>query len=328
MAMSLLVPGACCAHAASAQPLIIEQQGSFFVGGRDLNSSALGPAKFAIRPGTITVDQVYVRYQTPPQAAAKPNIVLIHGCCLTGKSWETTPDGRMGWDEYFVRRGFATYVIDQAWRGRSASDPSMINAVADGRQPVSKLSPLFSASHESAWVLFRLGPRYGEAYPGLKFPVGAVHALWQQMVPDSAFALPTPNPTVPALGELTQRIGASILISHSQSGIYPFQVADRRFIAGIIAIEPAACPGPDRAAATSIPVLVLFGDHAVASPVWGPIVKSCRAYTETVRKAGGRADIVVLPEIGIVGNSHMLMQDTNNLQIADLLMAWIGKNRR
>jgi predicted dienelactone hydrolase len=218
------------AEAASATegPLVLAKQGSFFLGGREQPSTTLGRAKFSAPPGTITVDQVYVRYQTPPGAETRPNVVLIHGCCLTGKTWETTPDGRMGWDEYFVRRGFSTYIVDQAWRGRSASGLSAINAVADARLPIDALPLLFSASQEVAWVLFRFGPRYGEAFPGLKFPVNAAGELWKQMVPDFAAGLPKPNPTVPALSQLLQRIGPTVLVGHSQSGIYPFQAAIAR----------------------------------------------------------------------------------------------------
>ena len=94
--------------------------------------------------GTITVDQMYVRYQVPVSPVRTP-LVLIHGCCLTGKTWETTPDGRMGWDEIFVRKGFPTYVIDQSWRGRSAGNPSAINAAKTGKAAPESLPPLFSA---------------------------------------------------------------------------------------------------------------------------------------------------------------------------------------
>jgi pimeloyl-ACP methyl ester carboxylesterase len=338
-ASALVLLGGLCAEQASAQaaaalagPLVIEKQGSFFVGGREQSSANLGPGKFHMPGGTITVDQVYVRYQTPPGAASRPNIVLIHGCCLTGKTWETTPDGRMGWDEYFVRRGYSTYVIDQAWRGRSAADPSTINAVGAGSEPITALPPIVSASHDFAWVIFRFGPKYGETFPGLRFPIGAAGELWKQMVVDSAFGLPTPNPTVPALSELAGRIGPSILISHSQSGIYPFQAltADRRNIAGVISIEPAACPSAtaDMTPYNSTPILVLFGDNTEGAPMWSPIVTACRAYVAALRAAGGRAEIVVLPDIGVKGNSHMLMQDLNNLQIADLLIDWIGKTAR
>ena len=94
-------------------------------------------------------------------------ITLIHGCCLTGKTWETTPDGRMGWDEYFVRHGHPTYVIDQVWRGRSAADPSAINAVRSGKVGASmQLPTVFSAGHESAWAIFRFGKEYPQTDAG------------------------------------------------------------------------------------------------------------------------------------------------------------------
>jgi hypothetical protein len=332
--LGALLPGPAVAETPSSTegPLVISRQGSFFLGGREQLSSTLGRGKSSAPPGTITVNQVYVRYQTPPNAEARPNVVLIHGCCLTGKTWETTPDGRMGWDEYFVRRGFSTYVLDQAWRGRSASDPSAINAVAEARLPIESLPPVSSASHEGSWVLFRFGPRYGEAFPGLKFPVSAVDELWKQMVPDYAAGLPKPNPTVPALSQLAQRIGPSVLISHSQSGIYPFQalVSDRRNIAAIISIEPASCPDSkaDLSPYKGMPILVLFGDYIADSPGWAHILQGCRDYIGALKAAAGRADLLVLPETGIKGNSHMLMQDSNSLEIAGLLADWIAKNTR
>ena len=322
-------PGVAGAEAPDTGPLLIERQGSFFIGGREITSPTLSPAKFSVGAGTITVDQVYARYQIPIMADSRPNVVLVHGCCLTGKTWETTPDGRLGWDEYFVRRGFPTYVIDQAWRGRSASNLSSVNAVRDGLQPPAALISEFSPSHEAAWVLFRFGPKYGEVFPGERFPVTAAAELWKQMVPDLTPSLPTPNPTVSALSELAKRIGPSILIGHSQSGIYPFQTLalDRKNIVGVIAIEPADCPSAtgDMAPYKSVPTLVLFGDNIAASPTWAPILKSCRDFVSALRLAGGSSNIIVLPERGIKGNSHMLMQDSNNIQIADILIDWISK---
>src|SRR4051812_31358635 len=93
-------------------PLIIEEQGSFFVGGRNVQSDTLSTLPAYAPSGTIAVEQMYVRYQVPVDTKRLP-VTLIHGCCLTGKTWETTPDGRIGWDEYFVRKGHPTYVIDQ-----------------------------------------------------------------------------------------------------------------------------------------------------------------------------------------------------------------------
>ena len=313
-------------------PLTIAGQGSFFIGGRDVHSDSLSPLPAYAPSGTITVDQMYVRYQMPVDAAGHPPIVLIHGCCLTGKTWETTPDGRMGWDEYFVRRGHSTYVIDQVWRGRSAADPSAINAVRTGNAAPDKLPLVFSAAHEAAWAIFRFGKAYPQVYPDQRFPLGAQAEFWKQMVPDSLAALPTPNPTVPALSALAQRLGGAVLMSHSQSGIYPFQTAalTQKGIAAIVAIEPGACPTPteDLAPYQALPILVLFGDHLDESPRWAPRLVNCRAFVTAANQAGGQAELLVLPEIGIKGNTHMLMQDDNNLDIADILLDWIAKHAK
>jgi hypothetical protein len=132
---SLILALTVFAVAQQPAPLMIEKQGSFFVGGHDVRSETLSTLPAYAPSGTVTVDQMYVRYQIPVKAS-RHSVVMIHGCCLTGKTWETTPDGRMGWDEYFVRKGYAMYVIDQASRGRSAGTrrPSTVSKLARRRQ--------------------------------------------------------------------------------------------------------------------------------------------------------------------------------------------------
>jgi len=315
------------ASAAHADPLMIESQGSFFIGGHDVKSDALSGLSAYDAAGTVTVDQMYVHYQVPVAPKGLP-VTLIHGCCLTGKTWETTPDGRMGWDEFFVRAGFPTYVIDQVGRGRSAIDPTPMNEVKTGKRPPSDTPPVFSAGHEAAWAIFRFGPKYPEVYDGMQFPLQAQEEFWKQMVADWAAALPRPNPTVPALSQLAIKLGGTILISHSQSGIYPFQTAalNRQGIAAIVSIEPGGCPTGDLKPYVGIPTLVLFGDYVDLSPRWAPRLKQCRAYAEEMQKLGGKTELVVLPEIGIKGNSHMLMQDRNSLELAGWLVAWLNKH--
>lgn len=232
---------------ASAQqtgPLTLQSQGSFFVGGRDVTSDTLSTLPAYAQSGTITVDQMYVHYEIPAASGKHYPLTLIHGCCLTGKTWETTPDGRMGWDEFFVRKGYPVYVIDQSWRGRSAGSVAAINAVKTGKAPLDQLPTVFSAAHEGAWAIFRFGPEYPKVYDGLRYPLTAQAEFWKQMVPDWSNSVPTPNPTVPALSELAQKLRGTVLISHSQSGIYPFQTAalSTKGVAGIISIEPGACP--------------------------------------------------------------------------------------
>jgi hypothetical protein len=181
-------------------------------------------------------------------------------------------------------------------------------------------------------VVFRFGPDKPKVYTGQQFPIEAIAEFWKQMVPDWAEALASPNPTVPALSALAQRVGGTVLVSHSQSGIYPFQTAalSTAGIAGIVAIEPGACPAAtdDMRPYASMPVLVLFGDYVALSPRWSARLEVCRAFVRAAVNAGARAELVLLPDVGFRGNSHMLMQDKNSLAIADWLLAWIDRHGR
>ena len=310
-------------------PLVIGKQGSFFVGGHNIESNNLSLVPAYAPSGTIAIEQMYVHYQSPV-SPKRPPLVLIHGCCLTGKTWETTPDGRMGWDEFFVRRGYPTYVIDQVSRGRSAANPSGIVEVKAGKAQPSALPQVFGASQEGAWAIFRFGPKYPEVFKGMQFPLEAQEEFFKQMVPDWLNALPTPNPTVPALSELAQKLNGAVLMSHSQSGIFPFQTAalSTNGIKGIVAVEPGACPDPqsDMKPYIQMPILVVWGDYVEQSPRWAPRLKLCRAFVAAANQAGGHAQLVELNNVGFPGASHMLMQDKHSLKIAAWLSDWLDEN--
>src|SRR5271154_4898366 len=119
----------------TAKPLVVASQGSFFVGGetktsKELSGSTTGPG--AGLEGDVTINQMYVQYQTPVNANQHVPVVMVHGCCLSSKTWETTPDGRMGWNEYFVRKDRPVYLADQVSRARSGFDPTKISEVKAG----------------------------------------------------------------------------------------------------------------------------------------------------------------------------------------------------
>src|SRR5438132_11352038 len=101
-------------------PLTIKEQGSFFVGGENktITQPGFGP-NAPPTSGEITVNQMYVQYQIPMKGDQHVPVVMVHGCCLSGKTWETTPDGRIGWSEYFVRKDRPVYLADQVSRARS-----------------------------------------------------------------------------------------------------------------------------------------------------------------------------------------------------------------
>jgi pimeloyl-ACP methyl ester carboxylesterase len=320
----------------SDTPLVLKAQGSFFIGGESSDQTLvelgnLGPA------GHITVNQMYVRYMVPQGADGNVPVVMVHGATLTGKSWETTPDGRMGWDEYFVRKGHPVYVPDQVGRGRSGFNQAILNNVRAGAGQASALPPWLRFSDEVVWPNFRFGAKPGEPYSDSQFPVAAVAELSKQGVPDMSFGLPRPNPTFKALSDLAIELKGAVLMGHSQSGAFPLEAAllNPNAAKGLILIEPGGCPGgyTDAQIKTlaAIPVLAVFGDHRDTPtgigtrPSWQLSFESCQALIGRLKAAGGEALMLTPPDRGIRGNSHMIMQDTNNLQIADWILQWIDE---
>ena len=317
-------------------PLVLKAQGSFYVGGEKAQQTRaelgdLGPG------GHISVNQMYVRYMIPSDGDGNPPVVMVHGATLTGKTWETTPDGRMGWDEYFVRKGHPVYVPDQVSRGRSGFNQALFNNVRAGTTPPGELPRILRFSDENNWTNFRYGPKLGESYPDEQFPLEALDELAKQSVPDLNMMLPRSNPTNNALSDLAIQLGGVVLMGHSQSGSYPLAAAliNPAGISGAVLVEPGGCPAGynDEQIATlaKIPILVVYGDHLgdtdkeTPGYFWKPSFDGCQAFVSRVNTAGGDARMLHTPDEGIKGNSHMIMQDSNNLQIADLILDWIDE---
>jgi pimeloyl-ACP methyl ester carboxylesterase len=318
-------------------PLVLKAQGSFFVGGETVEQTQgelgnLGPG------GHITVNQMYVRYMVPQGGDGTLPVVMVHGATLTGKSWETTPDGRMGWDEYFVRKGHPVYVPDQVGRGRSGFNQAVFNNVRAGSTPPANQPVWLRFSDEGVWPNFRFGLKAGAAYLDNQFPVSAVDELSKQGVPDVSFGgIPTPNPTLKALSDLAGQLNGAVLMGHSQSGSFPLAAAliNPAATRGLVLVEPGSCPvtyTPEQIATLAkVPILVVFGDHRDTPtgiptlPSWQTRFEACQALISRLRSAGGQAEMLNPPDRGIRGNSHMIMQDKNNLQIADLILQWLDE---
>ena len=182
-------------------PLVIEDQGSFFIGGvPKVTNHATVPAPPApgaspaapqpAEPHQITIGQMYVQFQIP----AKKNgvgwpVIMVHGSSHTAACLESTPDGREGWYPYFVRKGVSTYVVDQSGRGRSGFDESVIHegeARVDDRdiQGGKDLIPAFGRiTDDGAWI----------NWFGHLVPAGST-ILTGRLVPHADPADPDPNP--------------------------------------------------------------------------------------------------------------------------------------
>jgi hypothetical protein len=123
-------------------------------------------------------------------------------------------------------------------------------------------------------------------------------------------------------------------MGHSESGFFPEQTAliNPTDIRALITIE-TGCPAltsDQIAKLAKIPTLVVFGDHLTDVPtmptMWKERFESCGKFVEQVNAAGGDATMMHLPKYGQFGNSHMLMQDKNSNQVADLILKWIDEH--
>ncbi len=317
------------------EPLVLKSVGSFFVGGESVSQTFEELGGFT-PAGHITVNQMYVNYIIPASETVKLPVVMIHGMALTGKTWETTPDGRIGWNEYFARKGHPVFVVDQVARGRSGFNQAIFNNIRNGKGNITEQPVMRRFSDEHGWPNFRIGEKPGESFLDTKYPVDAMNELSKQGVPDLNSTLPNLVFNYKALAELSSQLDGAILMSHSQSGGYPHETAllENANVKAMVIIEPGGIwnnyTDSDLQKLAKIPIVVIFGDYLDVSTgvnhSWRTAYEQYNSFIQKVNAADGKAEMWFLPEKGIRGNSHMLMQDTNHLEIADMIMCWIEKN--
>lgn len=313
-------------------PLVLAKQGSFFVNQQDIATAFAGGTGIP-SAGSISGYGMYVQYQIP--AARNPQaypVIMVHGSGHTGKTYEETPDGRMGWAEYFVRHGISVYVVDHAGRARSGFDPTPTNRARLEGDP--SLIPNFAEfTNEQAWVNFRIGPSPFTPYAQTRFPVAARDQYFAQIVPNTESSYPAGGQsTADALAALLDKIGPAVVLVHSQAGAYGLAAAIARpeLVKAVVSVEPRNCAISDEDAErvfTRVKLLTMFGDFfGTAVADWPGRLAECETTVARIQAAHGTAENINLVERGIRGNSHMLMLDLNNLQLADMILEWLARN--
>ena len=335
--MVIGLAGAASAQSSLGGKLELEDEGGFFVNARKVTSNypgasaATGPAA----AGNIVVNQMYVHYRVPAGPKGVP-LVLVHGSNHTGMTYETTPDGREGWATWFVRQGHPVYVVDHSGRGRSGFNPTPINAVRDGGADPKAMPTLFLGTLERAWWNFRFGPEYPKPFANLQFPLEALDQYLAQLVPNTETTLEGGGTnTVEALAALLDKIGPAVVMVHSQSGVYGLELVRRRpdKVRALVSIE-GGCETFTQAdvgkAFAKVAFTSVWGDNSVgAAGVNGDQRRNgCLKAVNLIKDGGGRATFLLLPDNGVAGNSHMMMMDKNNLQVAGLIRKWVAEQVR
>ena len=233
--------------------LSIAEQGYFYVGGRYTKTST----------GQIMTGQMYVQYQVPQNRTQPYPVVMWHGGGQTGTNFMGTPDGRTGWSDYFLQRGYAVYIVDQPGRARSGFFTEVYGKT---RSPnTGAMSGRFTAPAKAN--------QYPQAKLHTQWPGAGVAGdpafdqFFASQVEDIADVGVIERLNREAGIALLDRIGPAILLTHSQSGPFGWQLADARpgLVKGILAIEPNGPPFHENALTGSAP---WFADGPLARP-WG-----------------------------------------------------------
>lgn len=331
------------------KPIVLKTMGSLFFGGTVTKME---------NGETFHGDHGYAQFYIPQNARQYP-LILWHGMGQSGRSWESTPDGREGFQAILTRNDWPVYIIDQPRRGRAG----YTNATPDDPSKVST-----TARESGVWNAFRNGewvpPNAPVLYPGVMFPSDAasIEQFFRQQTPNTGEE-PMTNDYRALLGQtmasLLDLTGPSVLLTHSNSGQYGWFTAMEapEQVKAIVAYEPGAFvfPEGERPAAipgkaatvdmhmaprmvplnefkklTSMPILIIYGDNISKEPseifnvdVWRIASARARQFVDTVNRHGGDATLVLLPEIGIKGNTHAAFADLNNRDIAAHLESWL-----
>ena len=326
------------------KPITIAEQGSFAIGGVKVTQSGVFDVNNALKPDgqTFHGDHAYAFYQIPVKSRKYP-LVFLHGAGQSKKTWETTPDGRSGFQNIFLRRKFSVYLVDQPRRGEAGKSTveGIVKPTAD----------------EQFWFTqFRIG-NYPDYFPNVQFSkdTASLEQFYRQMTPNTgAFDAQV---VADAISALFDKIGEGILVTHSQGGGPGWMTAIKNEkVKGVIAYEPYSgflfpagelpppiasnglfgslkgveIPLSDFKKLTQMPIVIYYGDNIAKEPSqvwnkdhWRSGLEMARLWAATVNKHGGDATVVHLPEIGIFGNTHFPFSDLNNVQVADVLSKWL-----
>ncbi len=293
---ALVLAGTCLVAGPPAQsqqrgPLVLAKSSYFFVGGK------IDPSV----EGSAPVGHMYVEYMIPQRQRHPYPIIMVHGGSQTGTNFTGTPDGREGWAHFFVRRGYAVYVVDQVARGRAAHWSQVHGAVTPSR--LNFVEQRFVAPERfKMWPQAHLHNQWpGEGKPG--DPV--FDQFYDSQMPSIANFAKQQEINPPALIALLDKIGPSILVTHSQSGSFAWPVTDARpnLVKANIAVEPSGPPAHD----------VVFK----GAPEWFADDPKTKAY--------GLGEAAITYDPPVTGDSKLEFVQQEKADKPDLVRCWMQK---
>ncbi|SFM93212.1 alpha/beta fold hydrolase [Variovorax sp. OV329] len=321
----------------NAGAIDVRDIGSFHIGGRVSTLRGMpgrrrvSTPNGAVHPvdpnGEIVSGQMYVQYVRLARPRSRHPMLLWHGGGMCGTNWETTPDGRPGWQMYFLRAGFDVLVSDAVERGRSGWAPWP--EIYEG-------APYFRTAKEAWEETFRFGPAGSwhpeparrRMHPGLRFPAEHMEAFMSQFVPRWSCNDERTQAAYDLL--VATQDHRAILLTHSQGGQFGLRAALHApaRVAAVVSLEPSGAPDPlagDARMLRGVPHLFVWGDHLAQHRFWAESMPRVRRWHEALLDAGVDSTWLDLPSRGIHGNSHALMADDNSDAIAETVLRWLDR---
>ncbi len=331
-------------EAVSEGSLVIAEQGIFSSGGTVTEpvegefDSTTNWLDLTRAGNTAHVDHANVLYQIPENDTEMP-MVFLHGYGQSRMGWMTTPDGREGWSDFFLKEGHSVFLADQPRRGEAGSTAEMTN---DSIDTWSEDSKEYMPGDQAWYTHFRIGRGTSDRYEGSQFPEGeeALDQFLRQMTPNTGSF--DQEVIAAAMDEVMQDVydktgKKSIYVTYSQGGRVGWDV-DTENVAAIVAIEPGGTPEIDseqynKFLEADIPIIIYFGDYIDNGPediqstaFWQGIRDAAVEFAESYNEDGGNCTVISLPDIGITGNSHFMFQEMNSDEIAAHVENWIKEN--
>lgn len=316
----------------------VASMGSYYVGGKKVTVrggepfyaklvEGMSEPQLFSPDGDYQAGQMYVKYTRLTDPIVPYPICMIHGGGLCGAMWEATMDGRPGWEFNLLERGYNVNVSDGVERGRASW----------ARFPEINPGPPFFRNYDEGWTTFRLGEEYPIPYEGSRFTVDMFDIMAKQFIPrwttSTSMAEEAYNEYIGSLKD------GCILMAHSQGGLFAMRAALKypENIKAIILIESSSTldvKTEDVSSLKDVPFLHVWGDF-----LGGKYVNKNYtwignyAYEGTMRnlhhkilELGGDSTWLHLPEIGINGNTHSMMNEDNSEEIASIIADWLDRH--
>ncbi len=305
--------------------IVIDRQGAIAVGG-----TVIGDAEEA----SLHCDHGFADYQIPVNPRAV-NLLMWHSA--SAAAWQNRWDGGEGFRSIFLRRNYPVYLWDGPRVGR-----------ANWGCAQTVYTPTVGQDQRN-FVAWRFGAQYPDWFEGVQFPTDdpqawdrAMRARYQEFDNVENIFLQSR-----AGAALADAIGPTVALTNSAGGLRALLAAiGSDNIAGIVAYEnvgfvfpegegpggppgrfgPIEVPMNDFMKLTRIPIQVVWGDNVDQVDNYRSALAQSRAFVALVNEHGGKAELLMLRDAGLRGNTHIPFADMNNVAVAELLSEFLAEH--